>query len=135
MFRTSVLFLAPLLAVAQGTPGKVTEDHSGAAVASVEVRVRRAGAARLVADLETDTAGQFRLPPLPPGEYTFEFLKTNYLPTTLRFKDALPPQLSVRLVRCGSISGRVLDADGKPVRGAIVYAMPKPQGGRPLRPL
>ncbi len=135
MFRTSVLFLAPILAAAQGIPGKVTEDHSGAPVASVEVRIKRTGAARLVADLETDTAGQFRLPQLPPGEYSFEFLKTNYIPTSLRFKDALPPQIAVRLVRCGSISGRILDADGEPVRGAVVYAMPKPERGGPLRPL
>ena len=135
MFRAFLLTICAAVAAAQGIPGRVAEDHSGAPVASVEVRVRRAGAARLVADLETDVGGQFRLPQLPPGEYTFEFLKTNYLPTTLRFKEALPPQLSVRLVRCGSISGRVLDADGKPVRGAVVYAMPKPERGGPLRPL
>jgi hypothetical protein len=135
MFRALLLPMSAALAAAQGIPGRVTEDHSGAPVASVEVRVKRAGAPRLVADLETDAAGQFHLPQLPPGEYTFEFLKTNYLPTTLRFKDGLPPQLSARLVRCGSIAGRVLDADGKPVRGAVVYAMPKPPRGGPLRPL
>jgi len=91
------------------------------------------GAARLIADIETGAAGQFRLPQLPPGDYTFEFIKANYLPTTVRFKEMIPAEVSVRLVRCGSISGRVLDADGKAVRGAVVYAMPKPSGGGPLR--
>lgn len=123
------------LAAAQGIQGRVEEDHSGSQVASVEVRVRRSGAARLVADVETDAGGQFRLPRFPAGEYTFEFLKTNYIPTTLRFKESVPAELRVRLVRCGSISGRVLDREGKPVRGAVVYSMPKPTDGAPLRPV
>lgn len=138
MFRRRDLLLIALLsgvAAAEGIQGRVREDHSGSQVASAEVRVRRIGSARLIADIETDAAGQFRLPQLPPGDYTFEFIKANYIPTTLRFKEMVPAEVSARLVRCGSILGRVLDADGKPVRGAVVYAMPKPAGGAPLRPL
>src|SRR5262249_38840041 len=136
MLRALALLFAPILAASsQGLQIRVAEDHSGAPVASVEVRVRRTGTARLVADIETAADGQFRLPQLPPGEYAFEFVKANYIPTTLRFKESVPSDVSVRLVRCGSIAGRVLDADGKPVRGAVVYAMPKPAHGGPLRPL
>src|SRR3712207_5122582 len=101
MFRWRDLLLIALSvppAAAQSIQGRVTEDHSGAHVAPAEIRVRRAGAARLVADVETDAAGHFRLPQLPPGEYTFEFTKPNYIPTTLRFKDTVPTELSVRLV-------------------------------------
>ncbi|MFB3777386.1 MAG: carboxypeptidase regulatory-like domain-containing protein [Bryobacteraceae bacterium] len=113
--------------------GRAVEDHTGSPLASVEVRVQRAGAARLVADIETDAAGRFSLPELPAGEYRIDFSKANYVGTALRFVGAIPRSLTVRLVRCGSISGTVLDKEGQPVRGAIVYAMSKPPGGGPLR--
>jgi len=122
-------------AAAQGINGRVTEDHSGSPVASVEVRVQEIGAARLAADVETDPNGAFRLPPLPAGDYRFDFSKTNYMDTTLQFKASIPPTIAVRLVRCGVISGKVFDQQGGPIRGAVVYAMPKPAGNGPLRPM
>ena len=114
--------------------GRVVEDHSGAPLASVELRVQRIGTARLVADLETEADGRFRLPELPAGEYRIDLSKTNYIGTTLSFSGAISQTPVVRLVRCGMISGRISDRQGKPVRGAIVYAMPKPSHGGPLRP-
>ena len=64
-------------AVAQGVEGRVLEDHSGSALASVEVRVHRAGMARLVADLETEADGRFRLPALSAADYRVDFSKPN----------------------------------------------------------
>jgi hypothetical protein len=55
--------------------------------------------------------------------------------TTLQFSGAFPSSLAVRLVRCGVITGRVLDQQGQPVRGAMVYVLPKPADGGPLRPV
>lgn len=129
------VFVFAEFAAAQDINGRVAEDHSGSPLASVEVRVERIGATRLVADVETAPDGTFRLPLLPGGDYRFQFSKPNYLDTTLRFRAAVPPTIAVRLVRCGVIFGRVLDQQGHPVRGAVVYAMPKQGGGGPLRPM
>jgi hypothetical protein len=137
MIRALTTLCAAALASAaalQAIDGRVVEDHSGAALASVEVRVQKIGTTRLVADLETEADGRFRLPELPAGEYRIDLSKTNYIGTTLRFSGAIPETLMVRLVRCGSISGRISDQEGRPVRGAIAYAMPKPSRGGPLRP-
>ncbi|MCX6632043.1 MAG: carboxypeptidase-like regulatory domain-containing protein [Candidatus Solibacter sp.] len=41
--------------------------------------------------------------------------------------------LLIRLVRCGVITGQVVDAQGQPILGVAVYAMPKPLNG-PLMP-
>jgi protocatechuate 3,4-dioxygenase beta subunit len=122
-------------AAAQGINGQVTEDHSGSPLASVEIRVQRIGVTRLIADVETDPNGEFRLPQLPAGDYRFDFSKTNYVDTTVQFKASIPPSIAVRLVRCGVISGKLFDQQGGPVRGAVVYAMPKPAGNGPLRPM
>ncbi|HSW49084.1 MAG TPA: carboxypeptidase-like regulatory domain-containing protein, partial [Bryobacteraceae bacterium] len=133
----AVLYMAALgsAAFSQDINGRVVEDHSGSPLASVGVRVQRTGAARLVADIETEADGRFSLPALPPGEYRFDLSKPNYIGATLRFRGAIPQTLMVRLVRCGVISGRISDYEGRPVRGAIVYAMPRPPSGGPLRPV
>ena len=113
--------------------GKVVEDHTGNPLASVEVRIVRTGARYLAADLETDTEGHFEAAGLPPGEYRIEAAKANYVTSTVRPK-AGDGHLVVRLVRCGTITGQVIDGQSQPVLGAIVYALPKPAGGGPFRP-
>jgi hypothetical protein len=120
-------------AVADTLQGKVVEDHSNNPLASVEVRVYRVGVRQLAADLETDTEGRFTAAGLPAGEYRIEATKPNYLGAALRLT-GVSSGLLIRLVRCGVISGQVLDAQGQPVRGATVYAMPKAADGGPLRP-
>ena len=133
---TLILLLATLGAGpshAEILQGKVVEDHTGAALASVEVRIYKAGASGLAADLETDMAGQFRAPGLPSGDYRFEISKPNFVNATLRRTAPFPP-LVVRLVRCAVISGQITDSAGQPVRGAAVWALPKPADGAPLRP-
>lgn len=116
--------------------GRVVEDHSGSALASAEIQVLRAGSSELVADLESDTDGRFELSDLPAGEYRIEVSKPNYISTTLpvRLTDEIPPLTFVaRLIRCGVVSGQVLDANGQPMGGATVFAMIKPDGGGPWR--
>lgn len=114
--------------------GKVVQDDSGAPLASVEVRLSRAGVAGLVADLETDTAGQFRAPDLPLAEYRLEVSKPNYVSTVLSIRESGSTTLLIRLVRHGVISGQVTDAQGQPVRGATIFAMVKAVAGEPFRP-
>ena len=102
----------------------VIEDHSGHAVVSVELRIARRGVTQLVADLESDGNGRFEPVDLDEGEYLLTVSKSNYLETTLRLKTAsLPNPLELRLVRCGSVSGRVSDPTGGPIANAYVFAL------------
>jgi hypothetical protein len=113
--------------------GRILEDHSGSALASVEVKVYRTGQRTLAAHLETDTAGHFHAAGLPDGEYRIEATKANFIGATLRMP-GVAGGLVIRLVRCGVITGQVSDAQGQPVIGATVYAMPRPADGGPPRP-
>src|SRR5262245_5693088 len=124
----------PAILAADNLAGRAVEDHSSRPLASVELRVYRVGQRLLAAELETDLEGRFTAVGLAPGEYRIEAVKANYIAATVR-RSSLSEKLTIRLVHCGVISGAVLDADGKPVRGAAVYAMPKPAGGGPLRAL
>lgn len=134
----SVRIVALLLLLASGLhadalQGKVVEDHSGNPLASAEIKVRPVGAQQLAADLETDSTGRFSVDRLPPGKYRIEASKPNYAGAMLEVSK-LASDLQIRLVRLGAIAGQVLDAQGKPVLGAEVYAIPKPSGGGPLKP-
>jgi len=135
--RFAAVYLSILAASSAPTEtiaGKVVQDDSGAPLASVEVRISRAGAGGLAADLETDTAGRFRAPDLPPAEYRLEISKPNYVSTVLRIREPGSTALLIRLVRCGVISGQVTDSQAKPVRGATIFAMVKAAAGEPFRP-
>jgi len=120
-----LLFLLLLSAIS----GRVVEDRSGNALPSAEIRVMRGS--EVMAELETNSDGRFELPDLPAGDYRLEVSKPNYQAATLK----LPADpLIVRLVRFGVISGHVLDADGKAVSSATVFAMRRQGDSGPWRP-
>ena len=102
--------------------GRVLEDHSGAPVASADVRVFKVGVREAVADLDTDGDGRFRASDLAPGEYRLDVSKDNYVAATVRIRTG-GETLSVRLVRCGVIAGLVVDQQGQPVTSAYVFAI------------
>jgi len=131
--KLAVLAALAATARADTLAGRVVEDHTGNPLASVEVKIFRTGSRYLAADLETDPEGKFEAPGLPAGEYRIEAAKANYVPSTVRPRSA-NATLLVRLVRCGIITGQVSDAQGQPLTGATVYALPKPAGGGPFRP-
>ncbi|MEO8597849.1 MAG: carboxypeptidase regulatory-like domain-containing protein [Candidatus Solibacter sp.] len=126
------LLVAMRTLTAAGIEGRVVEDHTGNPLASVEVRIAKAGQRTLAAQLETDSSGQFRAQGLTEGEYQIDATKSNFIGVTLRVA-GLPGPLTLRLVRCGVITGQVMDAQGQPMLGVMVYAMPKPVSG-PLMP-
>src|SRR5882762_2216675 len=114
--------------------GRLVEDHSGSPVASASVRIVKVGVRVLQADLESDGDGRFDAPELTEGDYRIEISKPNYLNATVSLRlTAAETSSSLRLIRCGVITGHVGDRQGQPVRGAVVLAMPKPNGG-PLLP-
>src|SRR5215471_20979118 len=133
--RAAAIFVCACLPAWAGTlDGRVVEDHTGNPLASVELRVHKIGQRTLAAHLETNTNGAFHAENLPDGEYRIEATKTNYVGATLRL-GAASTGLMIRLVRCGVITGQVLDGQGQPILGASVYVMPKPANGAPPRPM
>ena len=131
--RLAALFLvAAGILSAAGIEGRVVEDHTGNPLASVEVRIAKIGQRTLAAHMETNSSGEFRVPNLAVGEYRIDATKSNFIGVTVRLS-TLPGPLTIRLVRCAVITGQVVDAQGQPVLGATVYAVPKPREG-PLMP-
>ncbi len=130
-----IFYLLGQLAGAASITGRIVEDHSGSPVASASVRIVKVGVRGLQADLETDGDGRFDAPELSEGEYKIEISKPNYLNASVRLRlSADETSTSLRLIRCGVITGHVSDGKGQPVRYALVLAMPKPIGGGPLLP-
>ena len=113
--------------------GRVLEDHSGEPLASTRVRVRRAGQTALAADLDTDSKGRFVAEHLPEGAYRLEVSKANYAGVALDARSS--GSTTVRLVKLGVITGRVLDGKNQPVRGAYVFPRLKSAVGASSMPL
>jgi beta-lactamase regulating signal transducer with metallopeptidase domain len=105
--------------------GTVVEDSSGDPLASAELRFHGAGMRELAADLDTDREGRFRAPGLPPGDYSVDVSKPNYITTAFRLHvPGTDP--TVRLVRYGVIDGQATDSEGRPIPGQIL------DGGRTI---
>ncbi|MCC6586624.1 MAG: carboxypeptidase regulatory-like domain-containing protein [Bryobacterales bacterium] len=127
-----VCLLATIPAIAQ-IEGRIVQDHSSLPVASAQVRIsNRTG---LVADVDSDSDGRFRIPANPlSGDYTIEVIKPTYLSTRFRFTYQSPVKpLEIRLVRTASISGQVTTAASTPLPEAMVTVLTKAPPGD-LRP-
>src|SRR5512140_3189144 len=105
-----------LAASAANLEGRIVEDHTGNPLASVEVRVYKTGQRTLAAHLEPDASGRCRAPGLAEGEYRIEATKASFVGATVRL-EAIAGALVIRLVRCGAITGQVVDAQGQPILG------------------
>lgn len=112
------------IAVASAAPafdGVILADHTGEPLVSARIRVR-APSGEIVADRDSDRSGRFSTPALKPGSYRIEASKPGYLPTQMEV--TLPSQaVRIRLAKLGVISGRVADAEQKPVPGAFVFPL------------
>lgn len=122
------------VAHAQTLSGRVVEDHTGTPLPSVNIRLAHPGDRFLAADLETDREGRFQAT-LPAGDYRLEIGRPGYtsskLPVTLT---AAGTNTTMRLIKLGTISGRVADQQNQPIGSATIYALPKPPAGQPIRP-
>ena len=117
---------------------QVIEDHSGNPVASAGVRILREDTGALFADLDSDRNGRIEVPGVPASAYRLDVSKPGFVGARVQLRvqenaSATAPVV-IRLVRCGVITGRVLDASGAPVGGAMVSALLKPAlgGAAPL---
>jgi hypothetical protein len=128
MWRSAGLFIlaAPLL-LAQGTvEGTVINSITGAPVPSATVELSVTGVKEPVNRTVTGVSGAFRFSDLPPGEYTPAFDADHFYashssePWCKTFKLTAAGETihaDAELAPITSLSGRVLDPDGKPVAG------------------
>src|SRR5262249_24804294 len=108
----------PLQSEASTFEARVIEDSTGNPLASAQVRFKKAGQRELAADLDTGRDGRILAPGLPPGAYTVEISKPNFVTESLNLR--VPASgLVMRLVRYGVLSGRVLNQQGQAVPGRI----------------
>jgi hypothetical protein len=101
--------------------GRVLEDHSGAPLPRVEIRITRSDAPGTVAETETDGQGHFQTPDLPAADYLLHATRVNYSTFTVHARANTSPVL--RLVRYGAIAGHIRDSSGKAMPSAQILAI------------
>ena len=108
--------------------GQVLQSKSSEPVKKVLVILRRGqepGTGAL-----TDASGAFRFDDLEPGPYTLSAERNGFIldpESERRVVDVKPApdesEVTLKLIRTGAISGRVLDGDGEPLIGASVQVV------------
>jgi 5-hydroxyisourate hydrolase-like protein (transthyretin family) len=115
--------------------GKVINSANGEPVRKVTVTLgTRKGARGTSYIAESDANGKFAIEAVEPGEYTISADRQGFivkppgasgipLPPLKVESGQSVPELTITLVPLGVITGRVMDEDGDPIRGADVRAM------------
>jgi protocatechuate 3,4-dioxygenase beta subunit len=108
-----------------GAEGRVLDAGSGEPIRKAMVILRRnqeSGAAAY-----TDSKGEFHFAELEPGAYALSATRDGYVASRKEppavvtvLPEKTQSDLTVKLVRTGVVSGRVLDSDGDPVENASV---------------
>ena len=117
------------------------DDQSGRPLDKVRVVVWDKLKSRALSEGGTDSSGRFQIDPLPPApSYVVALARQNYVEMAALVPPVPPDSSStplvLRLIRHGVITGRVLDGNSRPVRGARVYLfLPESSTsyGQPLR--
>ncbi len=128
MWRSAVLvILAAPVVLAQGTvEGTVANSITGVPVPGASVELFAAGVKEPVYRTVTGTSGAFRFSDLPPGEYTPAFDADRFFSTHQSGRCCRPFRIAAageslhiegELDPITTLSGRVLDPDGKPLPG------------------
>jgi hypothetical protein len=78
----------------------------------------------------SDAAGRFNFRDIPPAAYTFTIERQGFVTdpksehlTVLTKPGETESDITIKLIKTGALSGRVLDADGEPVTGASVQIL------------
>ena len=130
---TACILTAGALA-AQTVEGRVTNTATGDGIPDVSVGLLGMGQTAYRAT--TDATGRFRIEGVKDGSYTPFYKAANFWPardgaspTFHMTAGAGPMQLQYEMYPIGKISGRVLDATGKPVPNASLQFTQTSQSG------
>jgi hypothetical protein len=113
--------------MAQSVEGTVVNRLTGAPIDGVEVTLSQGGSA--LYKTSTDAQGVFRLDSVKPGAYSPHLQKRGFIPNAAVLRPiqvvegGQPVSVRGEMTPMGRVSGRVRDADGKPVRGAAVQML------------
>jgi len=126
--------LTAAASAAQTVEGRVIDSTTGLGIPDAEVRLFQPEQDGYSAT--TDAQGRFRIEDVKEGSYVPMYNARNFqrlldarnVPINVT-KGADPVQLELKMAPAGSIAGRVLDADGKPVPEAIVKMQMQEAGG------
>jgi hypothetical protein len=135
-FQTKPLTVVDLPAVASGETKDLGEivletgvafegklvDTEGRGIAAAHIHALESWA--FFSDTSTDVAGRFRLDSLPKRPVRIQVYATHATPMTVRRVDPTTSPTTFVVGAGALVSGRVLNADGKPVAGAHVSMRP-----------
>ncbi|HEY4185307.1 MAG TPA: carboxypeptidase-like regulatory domain-containing protein [Polyangia bacterium] len=108
----------------------VVVDDRGASLPEAWVRIDLIPATGLWPSVETDGAGRWTSPPLPPGKYQVRARRPGFTARRTAIVDMArapaPPggPVKLALLRTGEIVGRVVASDGTPIAGARIHDRP-----------
>jgi len=123
------LLLTSVALSAQVIEGTVVDSVTGSPIAGASVQIERAGKAPY--QTTSDAQGVFRIDGVADGSYTALAFKNGFLTVQdetarrpFRVVAGLDPvHVKLSLTPRGRLSGRVLDADNRPVAGADVWLL------------
>lgn len=122
MLRTilAAWILTAFALVAQTVEGRVVNSVTGAGIPAVTVNLRQGP--KNAYSATTDSQGRFRIEDVKSGVYTANYRASGYWPPPPFQVTAGSESVSLegKMQPAGKISGRVLDAAGKPVPNASV---------------
>ncbi|HZZ40155.1 MAG TPA: carboxypeptidase-like regulatory domain-containing protein [Acidobacteriaceae bacterium] len=140
MPRRWLLLLLPLVAAAQnGSPvaGQLVNKITRAGIAGAKVMVS-AAQVQLTYETYTDPAGRFYIPLVAPGDYSISFDTRDYLPLPISdpasrpFHVAdmtAPVHFQEEFTPYGTLTGRVVDGEGRPASGLQIETLRARGGG------
>jgi S1-C subfamily serine protease len=114
---------------------RVTEgDAEGAdAIAAARVTLAEGGLSPFPLEGTTDRSGRVRLGPIAPGGAALGARADGFVSRgAVAVADPPPAETRVALVRAGAVTGRVLDAHGRPVDGATLSLVGTDAAGQPI---
>ena len=116
--------------VVRVTDGDATDASP---IAAARVTLAEGGLSPFPLEATTDRAGRARLGPIAPGGAALSARAEGFVERgAIAIKDPPPAETSVALVRAGVLTGRVLDARGRPIDGATIALVGTDPSGQPI---
>jgi hypothetical protein len=109
------------------------DARDAAPVASARVTLAEGGLSPFPLEATTDRAGRARLGPISPGGAVLGAQADGFMARgAVAVGEPPPPETRVALVRAGTLSGRVVDARGRPIDGATIAVVGTDALGQPI---